>query len=221
MNRKIILSLFVPFLLMPWFGGSLAHSGTSGGSETRVRVGRGDKEKVKQSLDKLIRRFNYSPQDRCAVVVVSSQRLYLLEGRRVRKVYAVSTSKYGPGNRANSQQTPLGTHRIEEKYGADAPLGTIFRARISTGKRSKIHQSPAPVSEDLVTTRILHLRGLEEGVNQGKGIDSYRRMIYLHGTPQEWLIGTPASHGCIRLRNEDVIEVFRFLPKGSLVEICE
>ncbi|MCA9412040.1 MAG: L,D-transpeptidase [Candidatus Omnitrophica bacterium] len=187
----------------------------------QVSPGEGDKEKVKASLQKLVDEFDYGPNDHCAIIVVESQRLYLLEGRRVRSVFPVSTSKYGVGGEANSNKTPPGTHRIEEKIGDKAPLGTIFRARGNTGKIAKIYTRPKDLHDDLVTTRILWLKGLEEGINSGKGVDSYKRMIYIHGTPEEGLIGQPASHGCVRLKNSDVVETFSFLSLGSLVDIIK
>ncbi len=186
-----------------------------------VQPGKGDKAKVRNSLKKLIDDFNYGPEDRCAIVIVSSQRLYLLEGQQVRKVFAVSTSKYGAGNKANSNKTPLGVHHVQGKYGEGAPLGTVFKARSNTGRIAQIHEEETDLEEDLITTRILHLKGLEEGVNSGKGIDSYDRMIYIHGTPEEGLIGTPASHGCIRMKNGEVINVFGFLNTRGLLEIVK
>lgn len=72
---------------------------------------------------------------------------------------------------------------------------------------------------DLITTRILRLRGLEKGINKGEGVDSHKRYIYIHGTPQEWLIGKPASHGCIRMLNKDVIRLFNIVPSGTVVSI--
>jgi lipoprotein-anchoring transpeptidase ErfK/SrfK len=133
--------------------------------------------------------------------------------------YPVSTSKFGVGNRENSNKTPLGTHRVKMKYGDNAPLGTVFQARVNTGKVATIHTDSTDREEDLITSRILWLEGLEPGKNRGKGIDSYRRYIYIHGTPEEGLIGTPASHGCIRMKNQEVVELFEKVPVGTLVEI--
>lgn len=91
-----------------------------------------------------------------------------------------------------------------------------------TGRNSgKTTEIGIDTKEDLVTTRIMWLKGLEAGINKGKGIDSYNRRIYIHGTPEEGLIGRPASYGCIRMKNKDVIELFNLLKEGTLVEIKE
>jgi lipoprotein-anchoring transpeptidase ErfK/SrfK len=153
------------------------------------------------------------------VVEVATQRLYLMGEDGFVSAYPVSTSKYGTGNRDGSNKTPLGAHRIKKKYGEGAPLGTIFRAREKTGKVAEIRTDETDSQEDLITTRILWLEGLEPGINKGRGIDSYRRYIYIHGTPEEGLIGKPASHGCVRMKNTDVVELFEKVPAGTLVEI--
>ena len=160
-----------------------------------------------------------SPFPYSVKVVVSEQALYLYKGGEIVKTYPVSTSKYGTGNRLGSGKTPLGTHKVERKIGAEAPLYTIFRNRVNTKQLVAPNFSPRPSGKDFVTTRILWLRGLEPGVNKGGRIDSFRRCIYIHGTPDEGLIGSPASHGCIRMKNKDVAELFDAVPVGALVEI--
>jgi hypothetical protein len=164
----------------------------------------------------------------CIIVDISEQQLSLYQSCKLlanRLVennfiisYPISTSKYGIGSQARSNKTPLGLHRIEEKIGASAPLGTIFKARQNTGKIAEINQAGAG---DLVTTRIMWLKGLEPNKNQGAGIDSYQRYIYIHGTVEENKIGQPASHGCIRMNNRDVIELFEQVKAGTLVDIRE
>jgi hypothetical protein len=165
-------------------------------------------------------------EEACIIVDISEQKLSLyrncklLENKLVESnliiSYPVSTSKYGIGNQARSNKTPLGLHRIEEKIGANAPAGMIFKARHSTGKIAEINQAGAG---DLVTTRIMWLKGLEPNKNQGAGIDSYQRYIYIHGTVEENKIGQPASHGCIRMNNLDVIGLFDQVKEGTLVDI--
>lgn len=152
-------------------------------------------------------------------VIVSQQKMILFEGGRPVREYAVSTSSYGVGNRLSSNKTPLGRHRIAKKIGEGAPLGAIFKSRVFTGKASAINLSDRPGLEDRVTTRILWLEGLEKGVNRGGRVDSFRRCIYIHGTPDEGLIGRPASHGCIRMKNREVIELFDRVPLGTPVLI--
>ena len=92
---------------------------------------------------------------------------------------------------------------------------------INTRRIAEIYIDSTDLEEDPITTRIMWLEGLEAGINRGKGIDSYKRHIYIHGTPEGGLIGQPASHGCIRMRNKDVIELFDLVSKDTLVEIQE
>jgi lipoprotein-anchoring transpeptidase ErfK/SrfK len=158
-------------------------------------------------------------KNRMVLVNISAQRLSIIENDRTIKQYPVSTSKYGVGNRQGSNKTPLGLHRIKSKIGRNARLGEIFRAGRRTKKIAMLNQRGE--RQDLITTRILKLQGLEKGINQGKGIDSLKRCIYIHGTAQEYLIGRPASHGCIRMNNKDIIELFDFVPRGILVRIIK
>lgn len=154
-------------------------------------------------------------------VDVARQRLVLFVGETAVREYPISTSKVGTGSEENSGRTPLGRHRISEKLGDDAPLGTIFRSRENTGEVAAIITDSTDLEEDLVLTRILWLEGMEAGVNQGPGIDSKERYIYIHGTNEEGLIGTPASHGCVRMRNADVIDLYDRVPVGTEVWILE
>ncbi len=175
--------------------------------------------RVKVAVQKLETRFGLKSGDRALVVDPDSQRLFLVRNNRIEATYPVSTSLNGLGNQDGSYQTPTGAHRICEKYGENSPIGTIFRARKDTDRIAHIYTDNTDSPEDYVTTRILRLEGMEPGVNKGKGIDSYHRFIYIHGTPEEGLIGTPASHGCIRMKNADVIALFDAIPIGTLVEI--
>jgi lipoprotein-anchoring transpeptidase ErfK/SrfK len=155
-------------------------------------------------------------------VDISEQQLYLYcsyaDGKEEVKTYSVSTSKYGIGNKADSDKTPLGQHIIKQKIGDGAPEGTIFKARKNTGKIAEMN---APDAGDLVTTRIMWLSGLEPGKNSGSGIDSHKRYIYIHGTAEEEKIGTPASHGCVRMYNRDAIDLFERVNEGTPVNIEE
>ncbi|MGB3585011.1 MAG: L,D-transpeptidase [Tunicatimonas sp.] len=152
-------------------------------------------------------------------VSVADQKLYLIENDRPLKQYPVSTSVYGIGSQAGSNKTPLGKHKVISKFGNGAPLGTIFRSRINTGRTATIYTDDTNLEEDDVTTRILRLTGLEPGKNKGKGVDSFSRYIYIHGTPEEGLIGQPASHGCIRMKNADVVELYDLVSEGTVVLI--
>lgn len=152
-------------------------------------------------------------------VFIKDQMLYLLNNAKVEKRYPISTSKYGNGNKNGSKKTPLGDHLICSKIGKNAPVGSIFVKRRNTGKLARIHRRSHPISSDLITTRILRLRGLQDGINCGDGIDSFKRCIYIHGTPEEHLIGMQASHGCIRMKNRHIIELFDLVKRGTLVKI--
>ncbi len=146
---------------------------------------------------------------RSLVVDVATQTLRVMDGRKVAAEFPVSTSKFGLGFQEGSYQTPTGKFRIARKIGGSAPPWTIFRARKNTGRKAK----PGG-DEDLVLTRILTLDGLEP-----RNANSLARYIYIHGTNQEHLIGTPASHGCVRLRNADMIALHRMVRDGTPVRI--
>ena len=154
-----------------------------------------------------------------ALVDVRLQSLTVFSGQRLVARFPISTAARGIGSTEASYRTPLGRHRVHQKFGADAPIGTVFRSRINTHTVAPILTDPVDVEEDLILTRILWLDGLEPGLNRGPGIDSRERFIYIHGTNEEGLIGTPVSHGCVRMRNRDVIELFDLLPCGAEVEI--
>ena len=153
------------------------------------------------------------------IVDISEQRLYLYNNDNLVQSFPVSTSKYGEGQIENSFKTPLGLHEIKEKIGDYAPINTIFTARENTNKRAEIQINPNDTEDDFVTSRILWLDGLENGINRGVGVDSYSRYIYIHGTHEEGLIGQKASHGCIRMFNNDVIELFDMVSEGTKVQI--
>lgn len=152
-------------------------------------------------------------------VDVSQQTMSIMKGQSVLKSYPVSTSKFGIGNKSGSNKTPLGMHKVCFKTGDGVPVGGIFKARRYTGKTADIYKDKTDVPQDFITTRILRLEGLEPGVNKGNGIDSYKRYIYIHGTNEEGLIGHPSSHGCVRMKNDHVIELYKLIPKGTFVYI--
>lgn len=156
------------------------------------------------------------------VVRVDEQRLYLWREGRVTDIFDVSTSARGVGFEDGSLQTPLGLHRIAARFGAGVPRGTIFRARANSGQIAEILTEPGARSpRENITSRILWLEGLEPGINRGGSVDSQQRYIYIHGTDEEGRIGEPASQGCVRMRNDDVIELFPVVPVGTPVTILE
>jgi len=161
-----------------------------------------------------------------AIVSVAAQKLYLYIDTQPVAIYPVSTSRFGLGQEEGSNKTPLGVHYVKEKIGADADKNEIFSSRQRTNTFANIEHEAKCTDLECITSRILWLSGLEEGVNKdlnrvGKSVDSYERFIYIHGTHEEGLIGQTASIGCVRLKNVDVIEVFEKLSENSLVIINE
>lgn len=175
-----------------------------------------------QSVSLLLqKKFNYDSGQTFLLVNIEKQEMYTVRNERIEKTYRISSAKNGSGNTSGSGKTPLGIHRIAEKIGAGAQPNTIFVGRKNSGKTATILKEAVDSDEDHVTSRILWLEGLEPGMNKGKGIDSHQRYIYIHGTPEEGLIGTPASHGCIRMYNTDVIELFELVSTETFVVIAE
>jgi lipoprotein-anchoring transpeptidase ErfK/SrfK len=125
--------------------------------------------------------------------------------------YPISSSRFGLGSEEGSMKTPLGEFQIAEKIGHDMPSGTIFKSRVPLQP-----EDPLPETDDWVTSRILWLDGLEE-----HNANTHDRFVYIHGTKHENRLGTPDSHGCIRMRNADVIELFQLVDEGTLVLIRE
>jgi hypothetical protein len=130
--------------------------------------------------------------------------------------YPVSTAAKGSGNTRDSLQTPLGRHRIAALIGEDLPSGTIFAARQAVGIFDVERNDP---NEDWILSRILWLEGTQTGINRRGRVDTFSRYIYIHGTHRSDLIGQAASHGCIRMLNEDVIDLFAHARKGEIVYI--
>jgi hypothetical protein len=151
------------------------------------------------------------------------QQLYLWEtsadGDILLRQYPVSTSSRGLGEIRGSYQTPRGRHRIADKIGAGAALFAAFRGRVPTGQI----WTPALEAEtpgcDWILTRILWLDGLEAGRNQGGEVDTHARYIYLHGTHEEHKLGKQASHGCVRMKNRDIAELFDLVEVDTEVMI--
>ncbi|MBI1754560.1 MAG: L,D-transpeptidase family protein [Acidobacteria bacterium] len=154
---------------------------------------------------------------RVLVVDVARQRLGLIESGQLVFEAVISTARNGLGCEEGSYRTPTGWHRIHARIGAGAEPGSVFRNRVATGEvwRGEARE------EDLILTRVLTLDGLEEGWNRGPGRDSLERFIYLHGTNQEGQLGTPVSHGCVRLANAEVLDLFERVAEGDLLLIAE
>ena len=141
------------------------------------------------------------------VVDVNRQNLIVWRNGNAHGSYPVSTSQFGIGQFEGSYQTPPGFHEIDDRIGSHAELGQVFESRVGITMVIPSTHWSEPDSSDRILTRILRLRGLEPGVNQGPGIDSYERHIYIHGTNQEHRLGSPASHGCIRMGNGNIAEL--------------
>lgn len=153
-------------------------------------------------------------------ISITNQELILRDDSGVIKTYKISTSKFGEGSTENSFKTPLGKHEIKKMIGKDVIIGGRFIGRVHTGEVFPIYSDQEIyVKEDVVQSRILWLSGLEENINKGEGIDSFSRYIYIHGTPEEWLLGSKASKGCIRMSNKDVIDLFDRVQIGMTVYI--
>lgn len=138
---------------------------------------------------------------------------------RVLAVYPVSTALNGAGEANGSGCTPRGRHVVRAKIGAGHPVNTVFAGRRPTGEIWSPELSAQFPDRDWILTRILWLSGCERGVNRLGDCDSMRRYIYIHGTPDTEPMGVPQSHGCIRMRNDDVIELFEQVPAGTQVLI--
>lgn len=154
-------------------------------------------------------------------VELASQELYLCDAEKRLATYSVSTAINGPGVLVGSECTPLGSHRIRLKIGEKCPLNAVFVGRRSTGEIYTPDLGRQYPDRDWVLTRILWLTGMESGKNRSGDCDTLKRFIYIHGTPQESLLGQPVSHGCIRMNNEDLIEVFNAVSNNTLVSIQE
>jgi lipoprotein-anchoring transpeptidase ErfK/SrfK len=151
------------------------------------------------------------------------QQLYLFEpapeGDVLLRQYPISSAAAGAGEQNGSYRTPRGRHRNADKIGAGAPLFAVFKGRVPTGEIWTPELDRTQPGRDWILTRILWLEGLEPGRNRGAGVDTHDRYIYIHGTNEEHRIGTPASHGCIRMKNADIVELFDRVAVGTRVDI--
>ncbi len=150
---------------------------------------------------------------------LATQRLDLLDGERTLHSYPVSTARNGGGEQMGSECTPRGAHEVCAKIGADHAPGAVFEGREPTGQCCTPERYAAFPDRDWILTRILWLAGRESGRNQGGDVDTRDRYIYIHGTPDATQLGVPGSHGCVRMRNRDVSELFDLIDVGTPVEI--
>lgn len=154
-------------------------------------------------------------------VSIAEQRLQLLEDGAVILDTTVSTATNGPGERIHSECTPRGWHRVRARIGAGCPENTVFVGRRPTGETYTTELKAAHPGRDWILTRILWLCGLEPGKNRLGEVDSMRRYIYIHGCPDDDRMGVQSSHGCVKMKNADVIQLFDRVTAGTRVLIQE
>lgn len=154
---------------------------------------------------------------------IARQALCLLDddaGDALLARYPISTALNGPGETHGSGCTPRGLHRVRAKVGAGCAPGTVFVGRRPTGEVYSPELAVAQPDRDWILTRILWLTGCEPGINRGGVVDTLRRYIYIHGCPDDCPMGVPMSHGCVRMRNADVVELFDAVSVGTPVYIA-
>nr|MBA4405200.1 hypothetical protein [Nanoarchaeum sp.] len=180
-------------------------------SEARCEVLQNNLEqRLESAYHEVVDHYSVPEDDHVLVLLGDLQRLYLLDrDGSLEKEYGVSTSKNGFSNRYESNKTPHGIHRIADKYGTNARYGTIFDVRRRTKKVFKSESGKA-----LVTSRVMMIEGAEQ-----RNRNTYSRDIYIHGTNKESAVGRPASLGCIRMKNRDVIELYDIVREGTYVNI--
>jgi len=155
-------------------------------------------------------------------ISISKQHLTVLnEAGMLLAQYPVSTSLNGPGEQKGSNQTPRGLHVVRAKIGAGQPINSVFIGRRRTGEIWTPELGAQHPNRDWILTRILWLSGCEVGVNRLGNVDSMQRYIYIHGTPDIEPMGKPLSHGCVRMRNHDVLELFELVPLHTPVLITD
>lgn len=157
----------------------------------------------------------------CLEVSIKKQRLVLWRDDDPERAWSISTAAAGTGQRQGSGCTPTGLLRIHAKIGADAAINSVFVGRQPTGEIYSPELAAAHPDRDWILTRILWLEGLELGHNLGGEVDTLARYIYIHGTPDTEPMGRPASHGCIRMRNSDLVDLFDRVEIHTEVRIKE
>lgn len=167
--------------------------------------------------------INNERPDEQLVINIAQQTLKLYRQGKEIAHYRVSTAKNGIGSQQDSGCTPLGKHVIAAKIGDSEPMNAVFVGRVPTGEVYSVELGKQYPERDWILSRILWLSGVEEGLNKGSnsqgGCDTYQRYIYIHGTPDSEQMGVPRSHGCIRMRNQDIIALFEQVTEGTAVTI--
>ena len=175
-----------------------------------------------EQITKTCARLGIKPGERILVVRISTATLQFFRKGELVKSYGISTSKRPTSNIKNSLGTPCGLHEIAERIGAGQPPGVVFKSRIPTGRHfSEIAPAQNGEEDNLITSRILWLRGLEPGVNRGGNVDTYERYVYIHGTNHEAQLGEPLSSGCVLMGNLDIVELYDEVRVGDMVWISD
>ena len=152
-------------------------------------------------------------------VSIPQQTLTVFDGTQILAHFSISTAANGAGCQKNSGCTPTGQHIIRAKIGEGEPINSVFVGRRATGEICSPELMAEFPNRDWILTRILWLSGTEVGVNRLGDVDTMQRYIYIHGTPDDVALGQPGSHGCIRMRNTDVIALFNMVPVGTPIHI--
>jgi len=154
-------------------------------------------------------------------ISIAGQCLCLLRGKKILEVFDVSTASNGPGEQFGSECTPRGWHKLRAKIGAGQPENAVFIGRRPTGEIYSAELNAEQPGRDWILSRILWLSGLEPGLNRLGKVDTMRRYIYIHGAPDDEVLGVANSHGCVRMLNRDVIRLFDIVSVGTRVLISE
>ncbi len=155
------------------------------------------------------------------IISIADQALMICQGQQPIRTYRVSTASNGSGELFGSEKTPRGWHKIRAKIGAGQPLNSVFVGRRPTGEIYTPQLHKQYPDRDWILTRILWLSGLEPGKNRLGDVDTQRRFIYIHGTPASTVMGTPGSHGCIRMQNTDLMELFELVTVDAKLCVVE
>ena len=172
-------------------------------------------------VNKTCARLGIKPGERILFVRISTATLQFYAKGVLVQSYVISTSQRPPSNHKNSLGTPRGLHEIAERIGAGQPPGMVFKSRVPTGRHYFEAMERDPGLENLITSRILWLRGLEPGVNHGGNVDTYERYVYLHGTNHDDRIGEPLSAGCVLMRTQEIVELSEQVRVGDQVLIVD
>ena len=175
-------------------------------------------DSISKKIEKIYPSYTFS---NFIYVDINKQQLFLLDNRATIKKYNISTSLKGAGNKSNSLQTPIGLHKIKSKYGQGVPIGGILDHRKFNGEIASINLDTTSTGIDIICTRVIRIIGLEDGVNKGGEVDTYLRKIYLHGTNEEGLIGKESSHGCRRMKNQEIVDLFDRVEKDMLIVMLD